>query len=472
MRGVGHAKRWMENRATSKRFQPHSVLALQLMVDQREPSSRKDQRSKQRGAIPSIEILSTDEAPPALSDGSREIFWRPRRPRRAVVIAATIAGLIVAILLSQHARSTAQHPIQNVSSTAQHPIPNGLSTTTGQDHTATTPLSDLATVITSLDTRDPADRAELPALTGIQLWIDADFAASNGSSIYRLNPADRAVTRLTPTQSGSNYAVARAGALGLDLVAAGQKPSIHIAQNGTVSTSQAPYQDPISADGDSTWFLDPATGPRPAALRRINDVGTATAELSVPDALNVSLGVGSRFVLESGDGRSFALDPAAKSPRPLDGHVLTLAAKASAYVTYLCDDSATCDIRYKSDATPDAVLERPGMPPRKGITEWYLSPDGTLVVHVPPQDEPSGDGPAQATVLDPVTGTKVSLGVPSRVNLSATAVAWSADQAWLFLPRDDGIAAWRPGLDKPVIIQLLSNIGPVKIRTFAFALGG
>lgn len=325
-------------------------------------------------------------------------------------------------------------------------------------------------ILKSLDTPDPAVRAELSALAGIQLWLEADFAVSDGSSVYRLTPADRVITRLTATQSGTKYAIARAGARGLDLVAAGHNPSTHIAQDGAVTTNQAPYENPISADGDSTWFFEPASAKKAGVLRRIDDSGTTTSELPVPDSMAVSLGVGGRFVLESGDGRSFAFDPMAKLLEPFAGRVLALAANANPYVTYLCDDTATCDVRYKSGATPDVVLARSALPPRKGVTEWYLSPDGKFVVHVPPQDEPSSAGPAQATVVDPLTGAIVVLGRPSRVNLSATPIAWSADQRWLFLPRNDGIAVWRPGLDHPVLIQLLNDAGPVNIRTFAFAL--
>jgi hypothetical protein len=212
--------------------------------------------------------------------------------------------------------------------------------------------------------------------------------------------------------------------------------------------------------GDTVWAIETEFDPSGGGNPRLTSFTLRNGQRVVwlEDASQTLIGVDAkgRPVVRGSDGGAFTFDPLTKQMNRLTTAVVE-AISARGRVEVECTDTMICGHVFRNADGPSQRLDFPAVI----YGSVSLSPDGkyALMVGYRNGSEVTYD------VADTATGAVVRLGTFTQDRYQAAIPTWTADGRWLFVQVDDGLAAWRAGLDKP--IPLLAEGKPIQ----AFAVG-
>jgi hypothetical protein len=299
--------------------------------------------------------------------------------------------------------------------------------------------------------------------TGLDVWLQVNFEGRDVGGVYRVNLDQRTLHQAEAQTS-----------FGFPALASADRDGFHQATNyfttvradGTVTKSSESFNgQPLAATEDGFWvkkFPDGGLG-LVVLERRLYD-GSIVDRVSLPTFAYASRGFGrNRFIIQGRDGRSFRFDALDQSLTPLRGGAAALTPTTNTYATVVCDDKLLCQMLVVDDAGGEWPIDAP----EQAVVT--ISPDEQYVTLETFVFGNNGTIVAGVVVRNIRTGESVDLGSSLGADGSSNnpTSRWSPDGRWLIFPRADGVAAWRPGLESPIVIP----IGTGKMHTEAFAVG-
>jgi hypothetical protein len=391
-----------------------------------------------------VDVIDLDGSPLPLDRPTRVRARRRRRvwSRRDAVVGVVVAALVVSGVVASRQSNDVSAP----STTSAAPLPTAAPSTT---------------IRRALVAGQPI----VGEPTGLEVWVDArvgDFSSARPSSVYRIDLDAATIQRVAASPFVDGPApVSYVDAAGYHQIG---KTSATITRAGVVSNAGDFEGRPIVTGADGVW-REIVLDPRNTVLQRYGYDGELLDRALLPTAARVDQGLDDgRFVVRGIDGRSVIIDIAAGSMTPLIGLVRAVASRSAAYVADVCDDKLVCSTVYRSADGAVYPLALPvGSSSAIGIT---LSPDGNWVVT---EGEPilvrEGVTENHVIVRNPTANVLVDLGPLGAMRIPSTLSRWSPDGRWLFVPRRDGVAAWRADLVSPIVVPL--GEGAMGVHTMA-----
>jgi hypothetical protein len=386
------------------------------------------------------------------------------RSRRGMAMGGVLTALIIGgiVAVSGSTKNSTTSP----TTTLVEP------TTSSSAPETTTSTVPEPTTTTSLPERVAVNAAGplLGEPTGLELWFRARFEAVGGaaspSGVYRVDLDKGTAARVSATPYTSNGPVYAATVDGEGYHLLSDSSTV-VRRDGTQGRGTGLNGNLLYADATGVWVQNyevaVSNGSFTPSVERRRLDGTVASTLEVPSGSGVRSGaVPHTLVLGTADGRSFLFDTDTREVRPIVGSVL--AANGGAMLVVRCGDSLVCAVIYVAADGSEHAVDYPTVGVESGYGAVALSPDGMWMVRtIFPTGPLSDDAVGQVVASNPVTGDRAEIGTvllrdSQQYSGSSSSSAWTPDGRWLLLGTATGVHAWRPGLDRPILISVGNGV--------------
>jgi WD40-like Beta Propeller Repeat len=398
------------------------------------------------------------------------------RSRRGLAVGGLVTALVIGgiVAVSGSNKNSASAPTTAApTSTTSSTAPDSTTSSTVPEPTTTTSFP----VPVAVNAAAPL----LGEMTGLELWFQARFEAVGGaaspSGVYRVD-LDKGIAEHVAPTTYNNGPVFAATVDGDGYHVIGES-SMTVRRDGTQARGRGMNVGVLSTDPEGFWVQNydyvtegPVNAPR-IERRRLD--GTVATTTQVPAGAYVRSGAGPHtLVLATADGRSFLFDTDAGTTLPVSGSVI--AANGGAMVVVRCSDALICSAVYIAADGSEHPVDVSLSAVDSGIGSVTLSPDGAWILRTafPTFEQVNrigGDDVGNIVVSNPLTGESVDLGTVSFDQTqqygNARSTGWTPDGRWLLFATQTGIHAWRPGLERPILI----SVGNGVMHAEALAIG-